>query len=193
MIKKFAHMAVTALVLGLVPAAFAQNHGEVGVFADYFKLESTNTNNLGIGGRLGINVLPIVQLEGELAYDFSRGFNTTVTPTGGGTTVVRSNVRILHGLFGPKLQTGGQAIRAFATLKGGFVNFDVTNEPATFGAVFGDFDLGRGTTRGVLYPGVGVEFYAGPFGLRFDVGDEIYFADGAHNNLRVSAGPHIRF
>src|SRR5919109_4606587 len=110
MIKKLALMAVTALVLGLAPAAFAQNHGEVGVFADYFKLENTNTNNFGVGGRLGVNVHPNVQLEGDLAYDFSRGFNTTVTTTGGTANIVRSNVRILHGTVGPKFQTGGGAI-----------------------------------------------------------------------------------
>src|SRR5919201_1599261 len=100
--RKIAIIAVTALVVGLVPAAFAQNHGEVGVFADYFKLEAAGTNNLGVGGRLGINIHPMVQLEGEMAYDFSRGFSTTVTPTGGGTAILRSNVRIFHGLFGPK-------------------------------------------------------------------------------------------
>lgn len=193
MMKKIALMAVTALVFGLVPAAFAQNHGEVGVFADYFKLETSNTNNLGIGGRVGVNVHPNVQLEGELAYDFSRGFSTNVTPTGGGANLVRSKVRILHGLFGPKFQTGGQAIRAFGFVKGGFANFKVTNDPATFGTVFGDFNLRDGDTRGVLYPGGGVEFYAGILGLRFDIGDEIYFKDGAQHNLRITAGPHIRF
>ena len=191
--KKIALIAVTALLLGFVPAAFAQNHGEVGVFADYFKLEASDTNNLGLGGRAAFNIHPNVQLEGELAYDFSRGFTTTVTPTSGGTAILRSDVRILHGLFGPKLQTGGQAIRAFVTLKGGFVNFKVSNNAATIGNFTQQLSLSSGTTNGALYPGAGVEFYAGPFGLRFDIGDEIYFNDGAHNNLRISAGPHIRF
>jgi hypothetical protein len=191
--KKLALMTVTTLVLGLVPAAFAQNHGEVGVFADYFKLEATNTNNLGVGGRLGVNIHPMVQLEGELAYDFSRGFSTTVTPTSGGTAILRSKVRIFHGLFGPKFQTGGQAIRAFFTVKGGFVNFRVSNNAATIGNFTSGLSLTEGDVNGALYPGGGVEFYAGPFGLRFDIGDEIYFANGTHNNLRITAGPHIRF
>lgn len=191
--KKITLVALTALIMGFVPAAFAQNHGEVGVFVDYFKLEASDTNNLGLGGRLGFNIHPNVQLEGEVAYDFSRGFTTTVTPSGGGTAILRSNVRILHGLFGPKFQTGGQAIRAFVTVKGGFVNFKVDNNAATIGNFTEQLSLTAGTTNGALYPGGGVEFFAGPLGLRFEVGDEIYFNNGAHNNLRISAGPQIRF
>jgi hypothetical protein len=30
-------------------------------------------------------------------------------------------------------------------------------------------------------------------GLRLDIGDEIYFNHGTHNNLRVAFGPVIRF
>ncbi len=45
----------------------------------------------------------------------------------------------------------------------------------------------------VFYPGGGIEAYLGPVGLRLDVGDEIYFRGGAHNNLRVTFGPHMRF
>jgi hypothetical protein len=45
----------------------------------------------------------------------------------------------------------------------------------------------------VLYPGGGLEGFLGPLGLRFDVGDEIYFNGGAHHALRVAFGPVIRF
>jgi hypothetical protein len=191
--KKITLVVVTALMLTFVPAAFAQNNGSVGVFVDYFKLENTETNNLGLGGRLSFNVSEYVQLEGEVAYDFSRGFQTTVTPTGGGTALIDSNVSILHGLFGPKIQTGGQAIRLFGTVKGGFINFKVDNDPADFGSFTGAFNLGDGDTFGVVYPGGGIEFYAGIIGLRFDIGDEIYFNNGAQHNLRITAGPHFRF
>ena len=44
-----------------------------------------------------------------------------------------------------------------------------------------------------MYPAGGVEFYAGPFGIRAEVGDLMYFRDGVHNNLRIAAGPSIRF
>lgn len=191
--KKIALLAVAALVFALAPAAFAQNHGEVGVFADYLKLDNAGTNNLGVGGRLGVNLHPNLQLEGDLAYDFSRGFSTVVTPTGGSAQIIRSDVRVLHGTFGPKFQTGGGAIRAFVFAKGGFINFKVSNDPATLGTVFGNFDLGDGTTRGVFYPGGGVEFFATVIGLRFDVGDEMYFNNGAQHNLRITAGPVFRF
>jgi hypothetical protein len=30
-------------------------------------------------------------------------------------------------------------------------------------------------------------------GLRFELGDEIYFNNGAHNNLRITFGPILRF
>jgi hypothetical protein len=33
----------------------------------------------------------------------------------------------------------------------------------------------------------------GPLGLRLDVGDEIYFNQGAHNNLRVAFDPVFPF
>ncbi len=191
--KKIAFLAVSALLLALTPAAFAQNHGEIGVFADYFKVENTDTNNLGIGGRLGVNVHSSVQLEGDLAYDFSRGFSTVVTPTGGSAQLVRSDVRVLHGFVGPKFQTGGGAIRLFVFAKGGFVNFKVDPNPATFGTVFGNFDLGEGDTHPAFYPGGGIELFATVIGLRFDVGDEMYFHNGTQHNFRITAGPVFRF
>src|SRR5207247_3245910 len=56
----------------------------------------------------------------------------TLGPAGsptGSTGFSRTGIRILHGLFGPKFQTGGEAIRAFGTIKGGFVNFRLDNRP----------------------------------------------------------------
>jgi len=47
--------------------------------------------------------------------------------------------------------------------------------------------------KAALYPGVGGEAFWGPLGLRLDAGDEIYFANGARNNLRIAFGPTIRF
>jgi hypothetical protein len=42
-------------------------------------------------------------------------------------------------------------------------------------------------------PGGGVETTLGPVGLRLDVGDEMYFSNGTHHNLKVMFGPYIRF
>jgi hypothetical protein len=53
--------------------------------------------------------------------------------------------------------------------------------------------LTNGTTRFAVYPGGGFEAFAGPIGVRAEVGDDIFFFDGAHNNLRISLGPQFRF
>jgi hypothetical protein len=66
--------------------------------------------------------------------------------------------------------------------------------PATFGTFTSSVDdLRAHNVSGVIYPGVGAEAFWGPIGLRLDVGDEIYFRDGTHNNLRIAFGPSLRF
>src|ERR1700722_19685790 len=105
--RKAIFVALGAIVL-FVPAAHAQNHAEVGAFVDYFRLHQTGTNFVGLGGRAAFNVAPYVQIEAEMAYDFNRAFAEGFTNTSGGTvTTQSSNLRVLHGLFGPKLQTKG--------------------------------------------------------------------------------------
>lgn len=192
--RKIALILVMALGLGTVPMAMAQNHGEVGAFVDYLRLTPFDTNHFGVGGRASFNVHPNIQLEAEMSYDFARSFNESFTGTSGSASINRTKVRILHGEFGPKFQTGGQAIRAFFTLKGGFANFSFSNRPATFGTFTSQFgNLTEDNVRPVFYPGAGLEFYAGIIGIRLDVGDEMYFSNGSHNNLRVAVGPSIRF
>jgi hypothetical protein len=44
-----------------------------------------------------------------------------------------------------------------------------------------------------LYPGAGAEATLGPLGLRLEFGDLVYFNEGAHNNLRITFGPFLRF
>jgi hypothetical protein len=74
------------------------------------------------------------------------------------------------------------------------MNVHFSNQPATIGTFFSSVDnLRENNVSGVLYPGGGLEGHLGPIGVRLDVGDEIYFAHGAHNNLRVAFGPYIRF
>jgi hypothetical protein len=67
----------------------------------------------------------------------------------------------------------GQAVSG----KGGFVNYS--------------FDARR-HQRSVDF---GVEGWKGgsAVGLRLDVGDETYFNDGTHHNLKVMSGPFVRF
>src|SRR6267154_1141501 len=87
------------------PAVVAQDHVVVGVYADYFRLSQTDTNFAGVGGRLGVGLGRHLMLEGEMSYDFNQVFTETFE-NGGSITVNRSNYRLLHGLFGPKLVLG---------------------------------------------------------------------------------------
>jgi hypothetical protein len=168
------------------------NHGSVGLFADYLRHSESDTNNWGMGGRLGIAVHPNVHLEGEIAYDFRQSHSTTVAGAFGSATYL-ARFRVLHGLFGPKIQTTGP-VRVFGFVKGGFMNFGVTTVGAPAGFVDSFGGVVDGDTHGALYPGGGVELGAGWFAIRGDVGDEMYWADGGvKHNLRFTIGPTFRF
>jgi opacity protein-like surface antigen len=194
--KRFAILCALALCFAAIaPAASAEdnkNHGNFGVYFDYTRLQNTSLNMFGVGARLGINVHPHIVLEGEMAYDFERNKTSTIT-SGVTTTTVRSNLRLLHALFGPKIQTT-RPVRVFALLKGGFVNFGVGG-PATAGTINNQIgNIIDGNTNGVFYPGGGVEFNVGWLGLRAEAGDEIMFLNNGHqNNFRATFGPQIRF
>jgi hypothetical protein len=182
----------------LVPLASAQEaeHVQVGVFADYFRLGQTDTNFGGLGARLGVVAYRSLKLEGEMSYDFDQAFTEQIRDTTTGSiTLRRSGMRILHGEFGPKVNLGEHYhVHPFVTLKGGFVDFRINNAPATIGTFFSSVDsLRRNNVNGVLYPGGGLEGHLGPVGVRLDLGDEIYFNHGTHNNLRIALGPYIRF
>jgi len=147
-----------------------------------------------LGGRFGVNATRHVQFEAEMAYDFNQAFTEGFTNTSGGAvTFQQSNLRVLHGLFGPKVSTGGP-VRVFLTVKGGFENFRFDPTPASFSTFTSSVGNLRSTNvSGVVYPGLGIEGFLGPIGLRLDAGDEIYCANGARHNLRISFGPTIRF
>jgi hypothetical protein len=191
---------VLALVLASPSFMFAQvavksgEHVEVGAFADYFRLDRTepNLNYAGVGGRLAFNLRPSAQIEGEMAYDFDRSYTNTFT-NGVTEQLVPSKTHLLHGLFGPKFQTGSGPFRIFVTGKVGLISFttNTQNVPQGFKSALGA--VGNGDSKFAVYPGGGVEGFAGPFGLRLEVGDDIYFDNGARNNLRVSFGPTFRF
>jgi hypothetical protein len=171
--------------------ALRGDHVEVGAFVDYFRVDRTDPslNYAGLGGRLAFNLRPSVQLEAEMAYDFDRSYNN---PFDDGT-IVRSQTHILHGLFGPKFQTGSGPVRLFVTGKAGLISFTTNTQtpPTGFKSALGA--VGNGNAKFAVYPGAGVEGFRGPVGLRLEVGDDIYFDNGARNNLRVTFGPTIRF
>jgi len=194
---KRSFLLITAsLFFAAAPALMAQqdsDHVEVGAFADYFRFSNASPvrNFIGVGGRAAFNVRPSVQIEAEMAYDFKRNYTNTFT-NGVTTVLVHTGFRTLHGFFGPKFQTGSGPFRVFVTGKVGFDNFSVSNQNAPTGFV-NTVGLTTGKTAFAVYPGGGFEAFAGPIGVRAEIGDDIYFINGAHNNLRVTFGPQLRF
>jgi opacity protein-like surface antigen len=197
--KHFAILCALALCFAVIaPAALAQdktdnkNHGNLGLYFDFTRIQDADLNMFGVGGRLGFNVRKHVVLEAEMAYDFERTKTQTIT-FGGVSNTARSNLRILHGLFGPKIQTTGP-VRFFALAKGGFVNFGVGG-PVTAGVINNQIgNIVDGDTKAAVYPGGGLEFNHGWLGVRIEAGDEIIFLNnGTANNFRATFGPQIRF
>lgn len=181
-----------------VPMLVAQesgqmDHAEIGAFVNYYRLTdpAPTRDFLGLGGRAAFGVTRNVQLEAEMAYDFRRNYTSTFS-NGVTTSAVPTRLRTLHGFFGPKFQTGSGAFRAFLTGKVGFDNFSVTNANAPIGFT-NSVGLGTGATYFALYPGAGFEAFAGPIGIRLEAGDDVFFHNGAHNNLRATIGPQFRF
>lgn len=196
LIVVLAGISLTLPVFSFAQAAgsLGGDHVQAGIFAEYFHLDRSDPtlNFVGLGGRVGFNVRPSIALEGEMAYDFGRSY-TNIFTDGVNQSFARSQTHVLHGLFGPKFQTGSGAFRLFATGKVGFISFTTNSEGVTTGFKSALGAVGNGDTQFSVYPGGGIEGFLGPIGLRLEVGDEIYFDDGARNNLRVTFGPTIRF
>ncbi len=189
-------LAMVAVVWLATPMFAQEEHGEFGVFADYTRFHNLNNQNFfGVGGQIAFNLNNYVQLEGSMAYDFERNFTSSGTPiVGGGSNFQRTGFRILNGLFGPKLQTGVGPVKAFGTLKAGFDNFSLTNRSIAGGFVNQVSGVPDGNTHFALYPGGGLEFFIGRvFGIRAEIGDEMYWENGANHNLKVKFGPQFRW
>jgi hypothetical protein len=189
---------LVALGLLFVPGLYAQgefDHMQLGAYADYFRSNATGTNMFGVGGRFGISVFPHVKLEAEMAYDFNQVFTEGFENTGGGSIDFQNTgVRVLHGLFGPKVDLGHRSFRPFLELKGGFLNYSFDSRNADLAQFTSSVaNLRAQNLNGVIMPGGGLEGMFGPVGLRLDVGDEMYFNNGAHHNLKVMFGPFFRF
>jgi len=179
---------------------YTMNHVDFGVYADYFRFApgGNAANYLGLGGRLAFSVIPNLALEAEGNYDFERNYTSTVTTTNGNvttTTTVTSGLRPITGLFGPKIQFGTSGpFRVFATGKVGLIDFSTTGSGINGGQLTGAVSgIGSPGTFFAIYPGGGFEGFIGPVGIRAEAGDEIYVDNGAHNNLRITAGPTFRF
>ncbi len=194
--SKFAPIVIAITLCGSSPCLLAQERVEIGIFLDYLGISQTNTNNLGVGGRFGYRIHRKMIIEGELAYDYGINFHEAYRNITNGdiTAIERTSIGVTHGLFGPTLQPDKGRFRPFVTLKGGFMDFRLSPSLLPLSTAESTL-LGLRTCslNVAMYPGAGVEASLGPVGLRFEVGDDIYFNGGAHNNLRITFGPILRF
>jgi hypothetical protein len=194
--RNVAPIVIALLLCGSSPRLSAQQRVEAGVFLDFLSISQTSTNNFGLGGRLGYRIHRKIMMEGELAYDYGINFHEAYRNITNGniTAIASTSIGVTHGLFGPTLQPAKGRLRPFVTLKGGFIDFRLSPSllPLT---TFESTLLGLRTSslNATIYPGAGVEASLGPLGLRFEMGDDIYFNNGPHNNLRITFGPILRF
>ena len=176
--------------------AHAQKRVEAGLLLDYLGVSQTQTNNFGVGARLGYRVHHNVMVEGELAYDYGVNFQEVYNNIASGnvTAIEQTSIGVTQGLFGPKLQPARGHLRPFVTLKGGFLDFRLSPSLLPINSVVSTV-LGIRTSNlnAALYPAAGAEATLGPLGLRLEAGDLIYFNNGEHNNLRITFGPILRF
>lgn len=176
--------------------AVAQSRMEAGIFLDSLSISQTSTDNIGLGARFGYRVHSHVMLEGELAYDYGLNFDEAFRNITNGDIVAieHTSIGVTQGLFGPMIQPAHGHFRPFATLKAGFVDFRLSTSLLPYSNVVSSvFGLRTSNLNAALYPAGGVEASLGPVGLRLEFGDEVYFNRGAHNNLRITFGPIVRF
>jgi len=176
--------------------ARAQRRVEAGLLLDYTSVSQTQTDNFGVGGRLGIRVHQNVMAEGELAYDYGVNFDEVYKDIANGNVkaIEKTSIGVTEGLFGPKVQRADGHFRPFVTLKGGFIDFRLSPSLIPYsGVTSAVLGIRDSNVNGAIYPGGGVAATLGPVGLRLEFGDLIYFNEGAHNNLRITFGPIVRF
>jgi hypothetical protein len=169
---------------------------EAGIFLDSLSVSQTATNNLGLGARFGYRVHHNILLEAELAYDYGLNFHEAFVNLANGDIVAIENtsIGVTHGLIGPMVQPSHGHFRPFATMKAGFIDFRLSGSLLPYGDIASSvLGLRTSNLNAALYPAGGIQASLGPVGLRLEAGDEIYFNHGAHNNLRITFGPILRF
>ena len=187
----FAMFAIASSVL-----AFGQRL-EAGVFGSYgsYGLSPFPNDAVGLGGRLNINLSSNLVVEGEGSYDFKhpRFEIATVAQNLNRVDVTTFRMGIVHGNVGLKLQKKDGTY--FLFIKGGVIDFhpEITTTSQVGLQLIRGPAVSSSYAKGVLYPGGGIDFHAGILGIRVDAGDEIYWSNGARNNLRLTFGPNVRF
>ena len=189
-----AKQAVSLLFLLLFGSlgADAQTNLEVGIFGHYFGFTPAKLGGVGLRGAFFVN--RHLSLEGETAYDFIRTFREAVVdPTTGASSSVQSRLHAFHILGGAAYSVGAGPLRVFLAAKGGVVNINPSSPAPLVSTNSQINDIRAQHRNAVFYPGTGFEAYAGKWGFRLDVGDEMYFNHGANHNLRITFGPNYVF
>jgi len=187
---------VILVLLSNTQLADAQRRLEAGLLLAYLSLSQSQTDNFGIGGRLGFRVHHNVMAEGELTYDYGVNFQEAYKNISNGdiTAIEKTSIEVTEALFGPKLQPARGHLRPFVTLKGGLIDFRLSPSLLPYSGVTSEvLGIRDSNLNAALYPGGGLQPSLGPLGLRLEFGDLIYFNQGAHNNLRITFGPILRF
>ena len=185
-----------ALWLTLAAPAVAQ-HFEASAFVGYAHLDVPNLpeNTVSLGGRLDFPFIRFIKLEFEGGYDFPIP-EINISSAGNVAVVSTQQISGWRANGGLKFQTHGGSY--FFFLKGGAYWLEPSVDVRTIGGipivVSPPTSLSTSAVKGTFYPGAGITFFAGPIGLRFDVGDEIFWLNGnARNTLRINFGPAFRF
>ena len=185
-------LLVTILALGLCAAAQAQ-HGEVGFFGEYIAFSPAGLGGAGIKGLFALN--RHLALEGEFSYDFNRTLNeTTIDPLTGALGTNKSRMHATNFLGGISVSRPSPKIRPFFTMKMGLMTINPSSLPPGLISTNEQMNQIRASHGNfAIFSAGGVEAYSGKWGFRLDVGDEIYFLNGANSNFRITFGPNYLF
>ena len=200
MIKRFAtysaFMMSISVGCALAQASAPVYHTEIGVFAEGFRLSrvSPALNMPGAGARITLFPQSWFNLEAEASYDFTQTFTSSWT-NGFVTENLTTHLRVARGLGGAKFSKQFRKnMRLFATVKAGYIDFTASTTGIPQGFTNPLDPATTGGTDFLLYPGGGLQYSFGRWGLRLDAGDDMYFDHGHHNsNVRVTFGPTFRF
>ncbi len=185
-------LLIGIVALGLCAAAQAQ-HGEIGFYGDYLRFPPASLGGPGL--KVLVALGRHVALEGEGSYYFNRTFDdVAVDPTTGATSVIHARMHATNWLGGLSFSKPSPRIRPFITMKMGLLTINPSSLPAPLvstNAILNEIRSSHGNFA--IFPGGGVEAYSGKWGFRLDIGDEIYFSNGANSNLRITFGPNYVF
>jgi len=158
------HLCVLLVGFILVSLPGRAQHVEIGGFASYgnFDVPRFPSTAVGAGGRIDVNLTSYFALEGEGSYDFKHPRVEIVGVGTGRFDVTSLRLGAIHGNGGFKFQSKSGSY--FLFVKGGIIDFQPDiRTTSLIGALLSNAPRsGTNFTEGVLYPGGGIGFHAGP-------------------------------